>query len=100
MCVVVCAPKGKEIYTSKKDLFSTYWNRGKKKSTIPLRAFRSIGATILNSEKKWRWAESIYLGHALREIREVHFGKESNKPFVEALPVFEKIVACHAEVTR
>lgn len=76
--------------TSKKDLFSTYWNRMDPKPAISLGKFRSIAASILKTKVEYRPFVQLFLGHAPATIADKHYGAESNAPFFEALTYVQK----------
>lgn len=70
---------------TKKDLFSTYWNRQSRKPAIPLGKYRSIGATALKGEATYRTFVDYFLGHAPKTLADKHYAGEADKPFFEAL---------------
>jgi hypothetical protein len=68
-----------------KDMFRLYWSRLEPKPVIPLKAFRSIGATTLNTDKVYRQYKDYYLAHAPRTVADQHYAAEADKPFFDAL---------------
>lgn len=84
---------GKESVTIKKeDLFSTYCNRQKRKPIIPLGKYRSIAATALKMDNRFRSFTDYFLGHAPKDISDKHYSAESDEALFEALDFIHKTV--------
>lgn len=76
----------------KKDLFSTYWNRQTPKPKIPLGKYRSIAATALKRDNRFRSFVDYFLGHSPKEISDKHYSAEWDESFFEALDFIHKTV--------
>lgn len=83
-------PSGK-VKETKKDLFSTYWNRDiDPKPSIPLGKFRSIGSTCLTADKHFRQYVDVYLANMPDGIGPTFYAAEHDNPFFEALDFIHK----------
>jgi integrase len=81
---VITAATGDEPET-KKDMFSTQWNRIRPKPTIPLGQFRKIGASTLKRKAIYRGFVDVFLANAPDGISDKHYAAEADEPFFEAL---------------
>jgi integrase len=78
---------GTSLYTSwfegkntrKKDLLALAWRRAK--VSIPLKAFRSISATLLESHAAYGRYKSHFLGHSPKGIADKHYAAPSGELF-------------------
>ena len=55
-----------------KDLIRLAWQRTKPKPAIPLKAFRSISATLLESHASYGRYKTHFLGHSPKSIADKH----------------------------
>lgn len=69
--------------TRKKDLLSKAWNRVEAK--IPLKAFRSIAATLLESHETYGRYKGHFLGHSPKSIADKHYAAPSPALFDQAV---------------
>jgi integrase len=69
--------------TPQKDMISQQWKRAKIRP--PHKAFRSIGATLLESHKNYGRHVELYLGHSPKSVKDRHYAAPSDEVFGEAL---------------
>jgi hypothetical protein len=69
--------------TRKKDLLSKAWRVADVE--IPLKAFRSIGATLLESHETYGRYKSHFLGHSPKTIADRHYAAPSQELFDRAI---------------
>jgi hypothetical protein len=69
--------------TRKKDLLSKAWSRAE--VSIPLKAFRSIAATLLESHATYGRYKGHFLGHAPKSIADKHYAAPSPELFDQAV---------------
>jgi integrase len=75
-----------EVVNGKKhktNLINQQWIRGK--VTIPLKAFRSISATLLESHPEHARYTSHFLGHSAKSLKDKHYAAVSQERFDAAL---------------
>lgn len=65
------------------DMVVQQWKR--KKPGIPLKAFRSISATLLESHEIYGRCSSLFLGHSPKSIKDKHYAAPPQKLFDEAM---------------
>lgn len=75
---------------SKTDLVHVQWNRGRgegraTKPPIPLKALRSVAATILEGHKDYGRFTSLFLGHSPASIKDKHYAAPPQALFDEAI---------------
>jgi integrase len=75
-----------------KDLFSTYWRDLSSKPAISLGKFRSIAATAMKKDKLYRPYVDYFLAHAATKLSDLHYGREDDVQFFEALAFVRKQV--------
>lgn len=75
-----------------KDLFATYWNKLDPKPKISLGKFRSIAATALKEDARFRDFRDYFLAHAPRTMADQHYSAEADKPFFEATDFIRSVV--------
>lgn len=69
--------------TRKKDLMSKAWTRAEAK--IPLKAFRSVAATLLESHPTYGRYKGHFLGHSPKSIADKHYAAPSPELFDQAV---------------
>jgi integrase len=79
--------RGKEV---KKNLITMQWKRGRGEGRatflpIPIKALRSVGATLLESHETYARYVQMYLGHSPRSIAERHYAAPSREGFDQAV---------------
>ena len=67
------------------DGFGHVWRNLAQKPAIPLKSFRSIGATMFKRSATYRDYRHLFLGHAATTLADRHYSAESDNPFFEAL---------------
>jgi integrase len=65
------------------DMVVQQWRRAKVE--IPLKAFRSISATLLESHEIYGRCSSLFLGHSPRSIKERHYAAPPQQLFDQAM---------------
>ena len=89
-----------EVETARKDLLGLQWKRAKIK--IPLKAFRSISATLLDGSDHARWRD-YFLGHTAKVVGEKNYTAatvERQQKFDEAIDWLEMQFFPKASVTK
>lgn len=76
----------------KKDLFATYWNKLDPKPNISLGKFRSIAATALKEDARYRDFRDYFLAHAPRTMADQHYSAEADQPFFDATDFIRTVV--------
>jgi integrase len=71
--------------TKRKDLFASAWQQIEPKPAIPLGKFRSIGATVLKTDKVFRQFKDVFLANVPSSVSDRFYSAESDEPFFEAL---------------
>lgn len=74
---------GEDGKEHEKNLISLQWKKAKSK--LPLKAFRSIGATIIGDHKEYGRYYSHYLGHSPKSIGDKHYVSPSDDLFDEIM---------------
>jgi integrase len=64
-----------------KDLIGLMWQRTKPKPKIPLKGFRSISATLLESHESYGRYKGHFLGHSPKSIADRHYTAPSGELF-------------------
>jgi integrase len=85
--VVLCSIRGTPLYSSRfeggqirrKDLIVKAWK--KEKPAIPLKAFRSISATLIEAHESYGRYKGHFLGHSPRGVADRHYAAPSGKLF-------------------
>ncbi len=80
---LVTSSYGEGTDTNKKDLIVRQW--AKEKISIPLKAFRSISATALESHSHYGRYVSHFLGHSPRSVKDKHYAAPSQPLFDEIM---------------
>jgi integrase len=76
--------------TKKVDLVSLQWHRGRgegraSKPPIPLKALRSVAATIIESHREYGRYKSHFLGHSPKSLGDKHYAAPSRELFDEII---------------
>jgi integrase len=81
--LVLTSANGTPLWTHRKDLVIQQWKRHG--VPIRLKAFRSIGATVLETHPHYGRYKGHYLGHSPRSLADKHYAAPSGELFDSAL---------------
>ena len=73
-----------------KDLIGLMWQRTRPKPKIPVKAFRSISATLLESHESYGRYKTHFLGHSPKGVADKHYAAPSGRLFDEIISWLHK----------